>query len=306
MKNVGTLLLLTISISLAYGQESKLDTLIKNTVLVRCDSQRGSGVLFKNGSTIFVWTAAHILDHHQKIKVVIDAKSGELKAKISYHDVEVAQPIYEDGRKVGEISFLASILRYSDGRLGGEDLALLKIYKKNAFGAEGISFLSKGIPKSGDSIWHVGSMAGEEGINTPSEGMFTVAGRLRKNFSHDELRNPLIYDQVNVPALGGCSGGGVFLKSSGECIGLLTDGPPTAVESPNYIVPARRIREFAKRTKCEWAIDSAVKIPALDDQPVTDRDLPIPKAFVVSPKNPASTPNTWQWWLEKIIRAYWR
>lgn len=309
MKTVRLLLMSFFLVGFAFAEDVKLDTILKNSVMIRCGhGQVGSGSLFKNGSTMYVWTAAHILNADQRVRIVIDTTTGGLKATISYSDVEVVQPIYEDGRKVGEIGYLAKILRFSDPRLGGDDLGLLQIYKRNPFPVEGVSFLSaKTIPKAGDAIWHVGSMAGEEGINTPGEGMFTVAGRLRRDATPDEKRNAKVHDQISVPALPGCSGGGVFLKSTGELIGILTHGPKIAVECPNFIVPARRIHEFAKRTKCEWAVDPKVKPPEKDDHPIADCDLPLPRGWKAVPIDAVLAPKPeWAIWVEKIIRAYWR
>lgn len=285
MKNILTVLLCLGSLAWAAAPtrtDSTVDTdsveeLLKASVMIRCKDGTGSGVIFKNGETDFVWTAAHVVSSHQQIKTVIDAATGQPKVSIRYADVGVSQPIFEDGRKVGERLYFASIIRFSDIEQEGEDLALLRVYKKRAF-AGGIRFLSlKSIPRPGDKLWHIGSMSGAEGSNTLTDGIFSVAGRLRIGGMHNETCHPKVYDQISVPAIRGCSGGGVFLKSTGECVGLLTEGITGGVETPNCIVPARRIHKFAKRSRCEWAVNASIAIAEADTAPTTDRDIPAPK-----------------------------
>lgn len=258
--------------------QQEVGYLLKASVMIRCLEGSGSGVVFRNGETDLVWTAAHVVCAHQQIKTAIDPRTGQPRVSISYQDVGVMQPMFENGRKVGDVLYLARIVRFSDSKEGGEDLALLRLYKKMAFPC-GVTFLPAGkIPGAGDKLWHIGSMSGSEGSNTPTDGIFSVAGRLRVASKHNEVDNAKIYDQVTVSALCGCSGGGVFLKSSGECIGLLTEGLTGATETANCIVPARRIREYARRVHCEWAVDASIKVPeSMEDEPPTDRDVPVPR-----------------------------
>ena len=54
------------------------------------------------------------------------------------------------------------------------------------------------------------------------------------------------------------SGGGVFLED-GRCMGLLVRG---AGETFNLIVPVRRMKEWAKTMKVEWAINDNVELPS--------------------------------------------
>ncbi len=171
--------------------------------------------------------------------------------------------IHEKGRKVAETRYLAKILRFSHPE-GGHDLALLMVYKEDAF-KKGAKF-TKDIPKVGDALWHVGSFAGvaKGGRGTLVEGVFKT----------DELDSPVVSDQVSLPAMPGCSGGGVFRKSDGACIGLVTEGVAVDVQGTCIICPSRRMFEFAKATKCLWALDSSVKVPEdLYEVPVADVPL---------------------------------
>lgn len=251
--------------------------LVEASVCVVGATTTGSGVVFKNKEASFVWTAAHVLADLQDVQTVINPRTGLGKIEIHYRDVLLVQPVFQNGRQVGETHRLASILRFSDRRRGGEDLALLGVYQKG-FGTRSVSFLGASVvPAPGEPLWHVGSMMGRVGANSLTEGVFSNAGRLE----HNGTDNPKVFDQVTVPAIGGSSGGGVFLKKNGECIGLLTQGLGRGVETVNLVVPARRIRQFAERTRCEWAIDAKVPLPSeteLREWPVTDRSLPVPAA----------------------------
>lgn len=265
--------------------------LLDESVMVRVHKAAGSGVIFKNGSTTFVWTAAHVIEPNQKVQTVIDGRTGRPKVKITYDDAMVVRELQENGRKVGELRYFARVVRYSDGDKGGDDLALLRLYKQGAF-ERSVTFLDdRTIPVPGVALWHVGSMSGGEGLNSVSQGVFAAAGRLRASFRAEELASPRVYDQINVTALKGCSGGGVFRQQDGVCIGLLTEGLSNSVEAPNCIVPARRIREFAHRTHCDYAVNARVAVPVeMEDRPPTDNDIPLPREWLPAPA-PAPSPH---------------
>jgi hypothetical protein len=64
----------------------------------------------------------------------------------------------------------------------------------------------------------------------------------------------------------------MYLKEDGIYIGMLTQGV-MQLQGFNFIVPIRRIHDWAKDTKIEWAIDPKVPMPSLaviDKIPVED------------------------------------
>lgn len=254
------------------------------------ESGSGSGVAVVNGNHMFAWTAGHVVCDLLKIHTVIDPVTGLPKVAFEYKDCTLRYEERQDGRKVAEHLYLAKIIRFSDGRLDGEDLALLQLYAK-PFLRKGVKFAEDNeIPARGAPLWHVGSNNGKPGMNTVAEGVFSTAGRLRTRLRDNDTQGR-IYDQVTLAALGGCSGGGVFNKADSKCIGLLTEGVTGTAESINFIVPARRIREYAKRTNCLWAIDTKIPVPSDEEiakTPVTDRPIPLPADW----KKPAPTPAT--------------
>lgn len=110
---------------------------------------------------------------------------------------------------------------------------------------------------------HVGSLLGQLGSNSMTEGIMSQHGR---------LINKMVFDQTTVTAFPGSSGGGVYTED-GRCVGLVLRG---AGETFNLIVPVRRIRAWSKHAGIEWAVDDKVKMPTdeeLQRLPVEDNGV---------------------------------
>lgn len=259
--------------------EHGLDRLYESSFLVDTDHGTGSGPAFVNHDDVFVWTAGHVICSQAVVKRVIDAETGQPKVTVHYRDVHVVQEDFKDGRKVSKRVYNAKVLRCSSPYEGGEDIALLRLYDKGVV-KRGIEFAPKNyVPRVGSALWLVGSHDGYACCNSVGEGCFAAYGRPRLRFNIDEGHG-WIYDQVSLPSLAGASGSGVFLKSNNQCIGLLTEGATQRAEAINFIVPSRRIREFAARTNCLWALDSKIPVPSdeeISQTPVSDTPLKVPE-----------------------------
>lgn len=251
-------------------------------VSVMVDSGRGtgSGVVFKNGDSSFVWTDAHVVSDAQQVRTVIDPKTGTPKVQVTYQDVTVVTEDYQAGRKVGETRRLAKVVRF--GR--DDDLALLLVHERG-YGKASAKFRVEA-PKVGSAVWHAGSFHGSPGINSVSDGVVAATGRLRRAFESNETDRPLVYDQISAIAHHGSSGGGVFAKDTGECLGLVTEflnvNQGVFTHGSFCITPARRMKEFAERTSCVWAFDPSVKSPtpeAMMKGRVTDCPVPVPSDY---------------------------
>lgn len=215
----------------------------------------GSGVIFSRtdskGNTInFVWTAAHVIDNlRQERKVIV---GGASKTLVEFKDAKILKVIRENGRTVGRLEMDAEVVKYSDAD-DGHDLALLRVRKLN-FIKDTVRFkLDNEIPKLGTDLWHVGSLLGELGSNSMTDGIYSQTGRLIKQL------NKHVFDQTTVAAFPGSSGGGVFLKSDSRYVGMLVRG---AGETFNLIVPVRRMQEWCEKNKITWALDPKVKLPS--------------------------------------------
>lgn len=219
----------------------------------RLGGGEGSGVIktrkMPGGDTVnFVWTAAHVVSNLRHEKTVIDSRSGTSKTVVEFDDAVVVKSIIEDGRKVGKMEFDAEVIRFN----AEEDLALLRIRKKSFITCSVKFYLGDKIPPVGTKLLHVGSLLGQLGSNSMTEGIMSQHGRLVEK---------KVFDQTTVTAFPGSSGGGVYL-TDGRLIGLVLRG---AGETFNLICPVRRMSKWAKKANIEWAIDDKVKMPSEED-----------------------------------------
>ncbi len=218
------------------------------SVTIKAEYGEGSGVVKTRDGVNYVWTAAHVVEGNRRTRRVIDA-NGMSRTIVEFTDVSIVQSLYESGRKVGQIEMLAQVIRYSDSEFG-EDLALLRIRKRDFIKSSASFYLGDGIPTVGTKLLHVGSLRGQGGSNSVTDGIISQPGRV--------LHNGKVYDQTTVTAFPGSSGGGVFFEDTGLYVGMLTRG---AGETFNFVVPIRRIRAWAERTGVLFAIDDAAPVP---------------------------------------------
>ena len=217
----------------------------------------GSGIIFsrkdKDGNTVnFIWTAAHVIDNLRTERKVI--VNGAPKTLVEFKDAKIVKVIRQKGRSVGQLELDAEVLKYSDSE-DGHDLALLRVRKLNFVDDSVKFYLDNQIPKLGTDLWHVGSLLGQMGSNSMTDGIYSQTGRVIKSL------NKHVFDQTTVAAFPGSSGGGVFLKTDARYIGMLVRG---AGETFNLIVPVRRMVQWCEKNDIMWALDPTVKMPTED------------------------------------------
>jgi S1-C subfamily serine protease len=251
-------LLLAVSSSAAEAKKTTADHLQDVSVTIvsegRISRGEGSGVIFsrkdKDGNTVnFIWTAAHVIDNLRSERKVI--VNGTSRTIVTFKDAKIVKVVRQKGRAVGQLELDAEVIKYSDSE-DGHDLALLKVRKLNFVDDTVKFYLDKEIPKLGTDLWHVGSLLGQMGSNSMTDGVYSQTGRLIKSL------NKHVFDQTTVAAFPGSSGGGVFLKSDDRYVGMLVRG---AGETFNLIVPARRMIVWATKNDIMWALDPNVKMP---------------------------------------------
>lgn len=246
----------------------RLNDVMAASVLIDAGKNgQGSGVCFKNGRHTFVWTNAHVVADLAKVSTGIDPKTGQPRVYIWFKDLNCVQPLFENGRQVGQVSRTAKVIRCNND----EDLAVLKLYGQN-WPEKSAHFPGPGfIPKGGTPLWHVGSPSGEANMNTPLPGVFLLAGRVRYG---------TFFDHVALPALHGCSGGGVYQKHDGLCIGVISEFAASYKGNLSHghfiIVPVRRMHEYARRVHVTYAMTTGVPVPEVDDEPICDEPLAVP------------------------------
>lgn len=254
MKNflMAVVLMFTIPVAYAGGVDSKVvEHLEACSVTVATGHGQGSGIIKtrnRGSETLnFCWTAAHVVDSLRKTKTVID-KNGNTKTVVEFEDAKIIKTLVEEGRNVGKLEIFASIVRFSEE----EDLALLRVRQKN-FLKDGIQFyLDPKIPIVSTQLCHVGSLYGELGSNSFTTGVLSQQGR---------LIDGKVFDQTTVPAFRGSSGGGVYLED-GRLVGQILR---SAGETFNLMCPVRRIVDWSKSAKIEWAVNDAVPLPSEDE-----------------------------------------
>jgi S1-C subfamily serine protease len=272
MKVVASLLLaaaLMAVTSVANATDPLVQHLQDVSVTIKAGDSQGSGVLFTrkvgDDHVTYVWTAAHVVDGLRKVRTVI--VNGNPKAVVEFQDAQIVQEFRQAGRRIGEVKMDARVVRYSDARQG-HDLALLEVRKRNFTEATIKFHTGDDIPALGTELYHVGSLLGQFGSNSLTTGVVSQIGRVL-----DLGANGTVFDQTTVTAFPGSSGGGVFLKEDGQYVGMLVRG---AGEQFNLIVPIRRLRDWAKEAKIEWAVDPNLPMPSPEEL----KKLPVEDAGV--------------------------
>ena len=255
---------LIVALSLSYGavsaekKQSTAEHLQNVSVTIRAEAQwsagEGSGVIFtrkdsKGNLVNFVWTAAHVVDNLRLTKrVLVD---GTYKTIVHFRDPVIIKEIRQNGRTVGRLQMDAEVLKYSESE-DGHDLALLRVRKLNFVHDSVVFYLDEKIPSLGTDLLHVGSLLGQMGANSMTDGIYSQHGRILKDL------NKRIFDQTTCTAFPGSSGGGVYLKNDARYVGMLVRG---AGEGFNLIVPIRRMVEYCQENKMMWALDKNVPMP---------------------------------------------
>ena len=274
------LMLLAIIPSVTLSQEIKgplAPYLQSISVTIKADRGQGSGVLVTrelagfDGKPVkvnFVWTAGHVIRRLRTTRTIIDSKTGQSKTLVEFRDAEIVQEIIENGRRVGEKKMLASVIKYSDAD-EGQDLALLMVRKLGITDNSAVFYNTENdILPIGTKVFHVGSLNGQFGANSMTDGIMSQIGRI---LNIGSAGGGVVFDQTTVNAFPGSSGGGVFVAGDseetkqyrGQYCGMIVRG---AGETFNLIVPIRRMRAWSKAAGCHWAIeDNPKSIPTLSE-----------------------------------------
>jgi hypothetical protein len=219
------------------------------SVTIKAGNSEGSGVITNVNGVNYVWTAGHVVADLRKTRAIID-NNGNTKVVVEFDDAEVVKDLIEDGRTVGSMRFAAEVIRYSDANFGN-DLALLRVRKKNLTPHRVHFYLDNKIPSIGTTLFHVGSLLGHGGSNSMTRGIMSQHGR---------VLNGVVYDQTTCAAFPGSSGGGVYLED-GRYVAMIVRG---AGETFNLVVPMRRLHKWAKRVGVDFTLDPSVNVPDED------------------------------------------
>jgi hypothetical protein len=286
------------------------DDLQQISVTIKAGDAQGSGTIVTrkigNDTVSFIWTAGHVVDNLRVVRKVITADGGT-RVRVEFRDAQIVQEFQQNGRRVGETKLDAKVVKFSDADFG-EDLALLMVRRTNAYPlAVSAKFKTdvNYVPAIGAELSHCGSLLGQFGANSYTEGVLSQVGRTLEM----KGANVKVFDQVTAVAFPGSSGGGMFLKANGEYVGMLTQGV-MKLQGFNFIVPVRRIHAFAKAAKIEWAVDPNAKLPTLaeiETMPVEDGGmLPggLPSSASAEPADTKCDFGSAASWVEKFLGLF--
>lgn len=279
MKLFASLILLAFMAVPSFGQIENVPAHLQDiSVTIRSGRGEGSGVSFSRDNTTFIWTAAHVVDDLRSTRSVIDPRTGTRRTVVEFRDAKIVKQLVEDGRHVGRIEMDAEVIRYSNAD-DGQDLALLRVRKRDFIKSSAVFYEDEAIPSIGTRLLHVGSLLGQMGANSMTDGIMSQHGR---------VLGKRVYDQTTVTAFPGSSGGGVYLED-GQYVGMLVRG---AGEGFNLIVPIRRLKEWAENANVSWAIDPDVPMPTEEELmklPIEDIGATFSRGYDASAKTPTPT-----------------
>lgn len=241
------------------------DYLQQISVTIRSGNSQGSGTIVTRkigeDTVSFIWTAGHVVDNLRTVRKVITADGGT-RVLVEFKDAQIVQERHQNGRRVGEMTLDAKVVKFSDADYG-EDLALLMVRQLNAYPLKTSAKFKAApnyLPPIGVELSHCGSLLGQFGANSYTTGVLSQVGRTLEG----KGASVKVFDQVTAVAFPGSSGGGMYLKDSGEYIGMLTQGVQR-LQGFNFIVPIRRIHAFAEDAKIVWAVDPNIPVPSLKE-----------------------------------------
>lgn len=190
----------------------------KETALVETGHGQGSGVFFKRGNHVFLWTANHVVENEASIKI---------RRILRYQN-----------KKAGEMVFPAHlILNYP-----AADAAVLLVDAPPSL-VEG-SVWASGVEVPGAPVFTVGNLYGSSFDGSVSTGVIAQLGV-------DDEDKPSgwpwkLADQTTVVIAPGSSGGPVF-NQLGEVLGLIVGGPTKGLDSVAIFTPRRVIEAAANK-----------------------------------------------------------
>ena len=256
------------------------------SVTVRAGQSSGSGVVKTRDGTHYIWTAGHVVAGLRHTRKVL--KGGSDLTVVEFSDPSIVQKITDDkGKIIGEYSLACEVIRYSEPEQ--QDLALLRVRKRDFLKDSATFHVTDDPLPPGTELYHVGSLLGDFGSNSLTEGIVSQVGRT--------LFDGIEFDQTTATAYPGSSGGGMFTKD-GKYAGMLVRG---AGESFNLMVPARRIKKWAEKVGVTFAIDDAAAVPSedeLDKTPIEDSGSELVRDAAKDSDDPPSMhfhPDSWEY-----------
>lgn len=227
------------------GFSNRYEAAQHKTVLIVAPDGQGTGTVVQRGSRTFIWTAAHVVEGHDTVKV-------RTVIRHNYHRVGITE-------FTGRVIAVNKIL----------DVALLHVDAPSKYFLPA-EFDSLVPPPVGSAVYHVGNFLGADFDNSVSTGVISQHGV--KPIDENGWPWPVV-DQTTSVVNPGSSGGPVFNSANNKVIGILVGTIPG--RGINFYVPTRALETWADSQGLGWAVrgDSSPKV-----LPVVAK--PLPAAFI--------------------------
>jgi len=198
------------------------------SVNIITDKGIGSGTILieKVGDKVyrFILTSGHVVDG-------ADPES-----------IRIIQNQEQDGVLYGKWHSTAKVVKVT--KQGDYDIAILAVVTETFKPTVKVTFSPNKYAKNGDRICHVGSSLGYQ-----NSFLFGHVSRIGRYLTVEEKSQ--LYDQIQVGAYKGSSGGGVF-SEKGEFLGIYSR---VLSENIGFMTPLRQIKEWAARDGFTWIFD---------------------------------------------------
>lgn len=230
------------------------------------DGGQCSGSIVTREGQSYILSAGHCVEDERTILQVLD--NGITKSIVRFKPVTVTKEIYSDGESVGSTSVEADVIAFSSSDYG-QDIAILKV--RTPISTESVEFSPDKLVPVGTDLLHVGSIGGQSGSCSFTTGVLSQVGRMYQD---------KVYDQSTCTAMGGSSGGGMYLRSNGQYVGMLVRGRS---DTFNLYVPLRRMLRWAATQHVEFIFDPKAKVDLAavkleDREPVSPNGPPAPNS----------------------------
>lgn len=193
------------------------------------------GIIFNKDSETYILTAAHVVSSSFSIIIVDNTLYNQRYIIKQWKDLSILQP---DTLRRTKAKILAI-----DTKI---DVAILKT--DNFIPVSKNMLIDTSVPKVASAIYMVGNIKGAAFPNSISYG--------RTGPYFKVLSNSSILDQSNLPIVLGCSGGGVYLQSSGKLIGIVSRGLYGDQTNFTLYVPTRIIFDWAKLNNVDFVFNN--------------------------------------------------
>lgn len=222
-------------------------------VKIKVNDGGGSGVAFTRkdwtgtNNITFIWTASHLFSRtDDAFSMIYFGQTGTNAPVVD--QATIIQNIYDqNGEVCDSTNRLAKIIKFSDDDTG-QDLALLQLDGPFFNTNSAIFDLTDKPRRIGTKLISVASPYGF--TDTYSEGNVSMVG--------GAIMNSNVFDQTSCVIYPGSSGGGVF-DSNGIYVGMSTI---MKAANLNFMIPIRRIHNWAKQQHLEWALDPKIPMPS--------------------------------------------